>query len=221
MQFRALFFRSLKLFVALCLISLGISLIAKSAIGQSTVSGFSFNLGYLVHLKQGTAMGLVNLTFFLAQIPLLKKLDLKHAFQLGMIVVSSLLTNLFLYDFPWGWFPLPETYPIQVVYLSIGIVVMALGISLMMALDFVFMPYEGFIQLVSKRFDLSFGKLRRNLDLGLVACSLILIVFFKIPNTTVREGTLLFAYGVGTLNHRIIPILNHTSWKNAFESQTS
>ena len=221
MRIKNLFFRSLKLFIALSLISLGISLIAKSAIGQSTVSGFSFNLGVLIHLKQGTALGLVNLAFFLAQIPLLKKLDLKHAFQLGMILVSSLLTNVFLYDFPWAWFPLPSTYPIQLIFLLIGIVVMALGISLMMALEFVYMPYEGFIHLVSERFNLSFGKLRRNLDMGLVVMSLILIILFRIPNTTVREGTLLFAYGVGTLNHQFIPILKKTGWKDVFETQTS
>lgn len=185
------------------------------------MSGFSYNLGVLIHLKQGTALGLVNLVFFLAQIPLLKKLDLKHAFQLGMIVVSSWMTNVFLYDFPWTWFPLPVSYPIQVIYLLIGIGVMALGVSLMMALEFVFMPFEGFIHLVSERYSLSFGKLRRNIDLSLVVLSLILIVLFKIPNTTVREGTLLFAIGVGSLNHRIIPFLKKTGWKEAFESKTS
>jgi len=221
MRFKNLVFRSFKLLLALSLISLGISLIAKSSIGQSTVSGFSYNLGVLIHLKQGTALGLVNLVFFLAQIPLLKKLDLKHAFQLGMIVVSSWMTNVFLYDFPWTWFPLPESYPIQVIYLLIGIGVMALGVSLMMALEFVFMPFEGFIHLVSERTQVSFGKLRRNIDLGLVVLSLILIVLFKIPNTSVREGTLLFAIGVGSLNHRIIPFLKKTGWKDAFESKTS
>jgi uncharacterized membrane protein YczE len=203
--------------ITLSLISLGISLIVKASIGQSTLSGFSYNFGTLLGLKQGTALGLLNFVFFLAQIPLLKKLGLTHFFQVIMIVISTLLTNLFIYDF--NWIPFIHTdYPAQVGLLIIGIAVMALGVALMMVLDFVFMPFEGFIQLLAQRLDVSFGTLRRNIDIILVFLSLTMIFTFKLPNTTVREGTVLFALLVGSLNHRLIPFFKKVGWKDFLES---
>lgn len=205
---------------ALCAIALGISLIVKASIGQSSLSGFSYNLGYLLKMKQGSSLGLINIFFFLAQLPLLKwRLTIKHFFQLAMIVVSTLLTNFFIYDFPWDSLPSASSYPIQLTYLFTGIIVMAFGIALMMALDFVFMPYEGFVQLLSERSRFSFGQLRRNFDVLQVVGSLILILWFKIPNTSVREGTLIFALTVGTLNHYFIPFLKRIGWKAMFEPQ--
>jgi uncharacterized membrane protein YczE len=217
-QFKILFIRSLKLLSALCAIAFGISFIVKASIGQSTLSGFSYNLGVLLNMKQGTTLGWINLLFFLGQLPILKwKLSLKDFFQLGMILMSTLLTNFFIYDFPWGIFPAASSYPIQLIYLFTGILIMALGISLMMALDFVFMPYEGFLHLISEKSTLSFGKLRRIFDVALVFGSLALILLFKIPNTSVREGTVIFALLVGTLNHYVIPFLKKNGWKEALE----
>ena len=219
---RNLLIKSIKLFLALSLIALGISLIVKAAIGQSTLSGLSYNLGVILNIRQGTMMGWVNFMFFAGQIAFLKKnLGIKHVFQLGMIMISTILTNFFLYDFPWGWLPAFPNYPFQLVLLLVGIAIMALGIALMMVLDFVFMPYEGFIQLMAEAFHWSFGTLRRNIDILVVVVSLILIFAFKIPNVSVREGTVLFALLVGTLNHIFIPILKKSSWKTGFERETS
>ena len=181
------------------------------------MSGFSYNLGILFGLKQGTALGLLNFLFFLAQIPLLKKMGLIHFFQVVMIVVSTVLTNLFIYDFNWIPF-IHSDYPAQVGLLLIGIAVMALGVALMMVLDFVFMPFEGFIHLLAQRLDLSFGTLRRTIDIVLVGLSLAMMIIFKLPNTTVREGTVLFALLVGTLNHRLIPFFRKWGWKDFLES---
>ena len=213
-----LFIRSVKLLIALCAIALGISLIVKASIGQSTLSGFSYNLGYLFKMKQGTTLGWINFLFFLGQLPLLKwRLNIKHFFQLGMILVSTFLTNFFIYDFPWEILPSPSIYPIQMIYLLMGILIMALGIALMMALDFVFMPYEGFLHLLSEKTKVSFGLLRRNFDIIQGIGSLVLIIAFQIPNTSVREGTIIFALLVGTLNHYFIPFLKKTGWKDVFE----
>lgn len=181
------------------------------------MSGFSYNVGSLFGLKQGTALGLLNLMFFLAQIPLLKKLGLTHFFQVLMIVVSTVLTNLFIYDFPWIPF-IQADYLAQLGLMFCGIGVMALGVALMMVLDFVFMPFEGFIHLLSHRLGRSFGSIRRNFDLVLVFLSLVVMLVFQRPNTSVREGTILFALLVGTLNHRLMPYFKQWGWKDFLEN---
>lgn len=181
------------------------------------MSGFSYNVGSLIGVKQGTALGLLNLLFFLAQIPLLKKLGLTHFFQVLMIVVSTILTNLFIYDFPWIPF-VQSDYLAQLGLMLSGIGVMALGVALMMVLDFVFMPFEGFIHLLSHRLGRSFGSVRRHLDLLLVFLSLVIMLVSHHPNTAVREGTILFALLVGTLNHRLMPTLKHWGWKDFLEN---
>jgi uncharacterized membrane protein YczE len=76
---------------------------------------------------------------------------------------------------------------------------MSYGVSLMMVADLIFLPFEGFCNVLSVKLKMKFGTLRRYVDILLVVISLGLIYAYNIPNTSVREGTIIYTFLFGTL----------------------
>lgn len=201
--------RILTFIIGILLTALGLALIAKSAIGQSAVSGLAANLAFLGQYKTGTALLALNILFFATEVMILRRrFKALQLLQLPASLGFSVLVNFFLYDIPLVAKLASSNYPIQFMILLVGVVVMALGISLFMEAKLVYMPYEGLNHVLHEEFDVPFGTARRYFDLGLVLISLLLILFFKIPNTTVREGTLILAVLMGTLTNFFMKRLN-------------
>lgn len=201
--------RLLTFIIGILLTALGLALIAKSAIGQSAVSGLAANLAFLGQFKTGTALLALNILFFATEVMILRRrFKALQLLQLPASLGFSVLVNFFLYDIPLIANYASSNYPIQFMILLVGVVVMALGISLFMDAQLVYMPYEGLNHVLHEEFDVPFGTARRYFDLGLVLISLLLILFFKIPNTTVREGTLILAVLMGTLTNFFMKRLN-------------
>lgn len=205
--------KSLKLLVAITVIALGLSFIVKAQIGQSALTGFVSNIGLIGGWTQGTLLLFLNLIFIAGQWILLReRFKLIHALQIGLTFAYSPIVDYFIYIFPFGHLGAEAFYGFRILELVIGVAIMALGVSLMLTLDFVMMPYEGFAKVLSERIRKPFGSTRRITDLLFMAGSLVVMVTFALPNTTLREGTLIFAVLMGTFNNWLVPRLKASIW---------
>lgn len=194
-------FRKLVLLViGILLASFGMSLLIKCNLGQSTVSGISYNIGFIMNMKAGTILAIINYICFLIQILMLgKDFKLFQFFQLGVTVIFSNCVNYFTYDMPFISELAVNNYIVNIGILLTGICFMAYGVSLMIKVDLVYMPFEGFCKVLAEKLNIKFGTLKLYVDGTLVICSVALILLFSIPNTSVREGTIVYACLFGPL----------------------
>ena len=109
------------------------------------------------------------------------------------------IVNFFLYDFSYLANLNLDQYGTQVIGLLIGIVLMSLGVSLMMSVKLVVLPYDAFIVVFSDHFKLPFVKVRTGADFIFVLSSLFMAWAFTLSYMPVREGTVIFAFTVGSL----------------------
>ncbi len=210
--------KSLKLLVAITVIAFGLSFIVKAQIGQSALTGFVSNIGLLTGWTQGNLLLILNLLFIAGQWLLLKdRFKLIHAFQIGLTFAYSPIVDYFIYVLPLGRLEVGVFYGVRLAVLVLGVLIMAFGVSLMLTLDFVMMPYEGFAKVLADKLNKPFGSMRRVTDFVFMAGSVILIMSFSLPNTTLREGTVLFAILMGTFNNAMIPWLKASRWPTLFE----
>ena len=205
--------KSLKLLVAITVIAFGLSFIVKAQIGQSALTGFVSNIGLIGGWTQGTLLLGLNLLFIAGQWVLLRdRFKLMHVFQIGLTFAYSPIVDFFIYTLPLGRLDAGAFYGWRIAMLLIGVVIMAFGVSLMMTLNFVMMPYEGFCNALAEKLNKPFGSMRRTTDYLFMMGSLALMLTFSLPNTTLREGTVLFAVLMGTFNNFMIPKLKVSVW---------
>jgi len=202
--------RSIMLLGGIFISAFGMTLLIKSGLGQSTVSGISYNIGYVTNIKTGTILGLINYLCFIGQVILLKRsFKVIQVFQLLITTIFSSTVNLFMYDFKLISELQVDNYIVNLIILIIGIVFMSYGVSLMMVADLIFLPFEGFCNVLSVKLKIQFGTLRRYVDILLVVISLVLIYVFNIPNTSVREGTIIYTFLFGTLLNIFMKVIKN------------
>jgi len=186
--------------VAIATIGFGMSLIIKANLGQSTVSGFTNALAHVLSIKAGTVLIYFNLICFVFEIILLgKKVKPLIILQPLLSLVFGNVVNFFLYDFVYLANLTFDSYVFQIVGLFIGIIMMSLGISLMMSVKLVVLPYDAFIVVFSDHYKIPFVKVRTGADFIFVISSLVMAWAFTLSYMPVREGTVIFALTVGSL----------------------
>ena len=154
------------------MIGFGMSLIIKANLGQSTVSGFTNALAHVINIKAGTVLIYFNLLCFVFELILLgKKVKPILILQPLLSLVFGNIVNFFLYDFGFIAQLNLSNYGFQVIALLIGIVMMSLGVSLMMSVKLVVLPYDAFIVVFSEHFKIPFIKVRTGADVLFVLSS--------------------------------------------------
>ena len=128
-------------FIAISIIGFGMSLIIKANLGQSTISGFTNALAHVLNMKAGTILIYFNLICFVFELILLKsKIKPILILQPLLSLVFGNVVNFFLYDFAILANLDLNNYGFQMIGLLIGIILMALGVSLMMSVKLIVLP---------------------------------------------------------------------------------
>ena len=197
------------LILGIVISAFGMTLLIKSYLGQSTISGISNNIGIITDIKTGTVLAFINYICFIGQIILLRH-DFKPI-QIVQLIVTTLfgyIVNLFLYDIGFIANLQLSNYGLKSLVLFVGIVFMAYGVSLMMIANLTFMPFEGLCNVIALKLHRQFGTIRRYIDILFVIISFGIIIIFKIPNTTVREGTIIYTLVFGPLTNIFMKSIN-------------
>ena len=172
----------------------GIAFITRAGLGTSPVSGLPFVLSLVISM--GTFTFLFNMTFLVLEALLRKKFTIQQTFQIPITFFFSFCIDVAMrfiptrFGGPWG----PSF-----VYLVIGCIIMALGISFEVIADVIMLPAEAFVRELSKKAGIPFGNAKVAFDstLTILAMVVALIAFHKLNG--VREGTLINALCVGQL----------------------
>lgn len=175
--------------------SLGISLITKAELGTSPISSIPYTLSIGFPLSLGMFTLFYSLLLIVIQLVILGR---RFPRQFWLQLPVSLGFSLFI-DLSMGslWFLTPESYPVKVICLLVGCLVLGVGVFMEMAASVVMLPGECTIKAISVTWNKDFGKTKVAVDLTMALSAAVLGFLLYGALTGVREGTLISALLVG------------------------
>lgn len=183
--------------IGLFINSLGVSFITKANLGTSPISSipYTLSLGFKPTLGQFTIYFSVFL--ILLQILILRKNFQKE--QLLQFPVSIIFGYFIDMTMEMLFFLNPTVYPMKIVSLIIGCIILGFGVYLEVLADVVMLPGEAFVKAVSSTFHTEFGITKVCFDATMtITAGIISFVLFK-ELKGVREGTIIAALIVGLI----------------------
>ena len=113
-------------------------------------------------------------------------------------------------SFLFGWFTdfgmwmvsfIPaDTYPVRMLMVLIGIVILGFGVSLSVIANVIMNSGEAFVKAVSDKIHMNFGNVKIGFDVLCVVTALILsLIFFNFKIVGTREGTIISAFMTGVI----------------------
>lgn len=198
------------LLISLFVMTLGVALCVRSALGSSVISTIPFvmslagDAGKAPALTIGDYTSLMNIILVIGQIIVLRRqFHLVQLFQLvigflfgWLIDVNMALTSHFSFDGLWR----------QIAAQISGCVVLALGIAMEVRCGSVTMPGEGMPVAIMRRWGIPFPKAKIGIDISLVVVAVVLgfIYFGRWMWNVIGPGTLFAMISVGM----IVKLLN-------------
>ena len=189
--------RYLFFIVGLYVNSLGISLITKAELGTSPISSIPYTLSIGFPLSLGMFTLFYSLLLIVIQLVILGR---RFPRQFWLQLPVSLGFSLFI-DLSMGslWFLAPESYPVKLICLLVGCLVLGIGVFMEMAASVVMLPGECTIKAISSTWNKDFGKTKVAVDLTMALSAAALGFFLYGALTGVREGPLISALLVGLI----------------------
>lgn len=176
--------------LAICVIitGLGASLTMKASLGIGAYDAAAMSISKTLIIKVGTVAMCINIFCVLLQIIVLKKEFKPIQFlQIGIAVLLGTVVNFFLYNI-WSQITV-SAYAVKFMLFLSGIIICAFAVSIIMAINVVSMPLEGFCMALSDKINVNFGKVRQYADIVSIGVVLIFTFLFS-TQLTLREGTI-------------------------------
>ena len=196
--------RSILYVGGLYVLSNGVAMAIKSNLG---ISPINVNPFVFSEIFTGITMGMFTTTLLLLFI-LIEFLILRKKFKVANLVeiLPSFIFGFFvdLSHGIWSRLPAPSSYPMQLVLLLVGSVVLSSGLVIYMNAKLINMPAEGIVVVIAQAIpNGTFPKVKTWLDITLVSTAIIISLLYFGRLHGIREGTLWFAINTG----RIMPIV--------------
>lgn len=174
---------------------LGVALSVAADLGTSPISSLPFVLSVVTPLSMGTITFIMNMVFVLLQILILKK-DFKkwYVLQIPGLFLFSAFIDLNNYLLSGACI---DAYWQQFLIMLAGCVVLAFGIFLLIKADFVMMPGDFLVRIISKVAKKNFGHVKIGFDCIIVAAAAIVSFASLQCIVGIREGSLVAAVLVG------------------------
>ena len=180
-----------RLMVGLMLYGLALSLIVQARLGVPPWDVLAQGLAKTFHLQFGTGIILVSAIVMLAWIPLKQKPGVG---SIANAVLIGVWANFFL-----TWLKPGENYLISALMFLAGMILVALATGIYISADLGAGPRDGLMIGTSRRFERPLWVVRTGYELIALACGWALGGQF-------REGTVVFALGIGYLMQHSIRI---------------
>lgn len=190
--------------LAICVIitGFGASLTMKASLGIGAYDAAAMSVSQLLIIKVGTVAMCFNISCVLLQILVLKKEFKPLQFlQIGISILLGTVVNFFLYSIL-GQLSV-SAYPARLMLFVAGIIICAFAVAIIMAINIVSMPLEGFCMAISNKLNINFGKIRQYADVISIAVAIVFTLLFG-SALTLREGTILGMIMFGPLLDRFI-----------------
>lgn len=179
----------------LFLYSFGIAITAKAALGIAPISTFPYALSFILPFSFGICTFFLTITYILIQKVLLGKNFEKRQY---LQIVVGILFSTFV-DF--SMFLLSginiTTYISKLIYLVLGSIVIALGITLSVVSNVITPPAEGAINAIAIKFNKKFGNVKIFFDSTIVILAIIVSLIFLGRLEGFKEGTIISIFVTG------------------------
>lgn len=193
--------------VSLFVNAMGIAFITKALLGTSPITSVTYVLSMFTPLTIGQWTIVLNLLFVLFELPFMTRKELKDDLRMFLLQIPiSLCFGTFI-DLSMNmlyWLE-PVKYIDQIIYLLVGCVILAAGITLEVKANVAMMAGEYFVRVISQRFHGEFGYVKLYFDITLVCIACLFSICFMSGIYGVREGTVAAALLVGPIVHFISP----------------
>lgn len=189
--------RSVLLSIGMIIMSFGVAFSIKSELGTSSISSVPYVTSVISGLSVGVTTIIMNSLFILAQIIILRKrYEWIQLLQLPAVVLFGVMIDVAGIVLE----PIPvSNYFQRWVLCIVGILLLALGVSLEVTADFVTTPGEGLVIAICKVTPMKFGNMKVLFDVILVCVAVVLSFAFLGKLDGVREGTVASAVFVGLI----------------------
>lgn len=183
--------------IGLFIMALGVSVSKISNLGVSPVNSVPSVLSDILQVDMGICTTGVFLVLIVIQIIILRKefqpvnlLQVVCSFMFGYFVsiTNKLSVNIL---------PQCNSYIIQLLYVFISIILVAMGILLYLEASILSLPGEGVMQAISNKTGIALSTAKLFFDWSLVTIAVVTSLIFTRSLMGVREGTVLAAFGVG------------------------
>lgn len=185
----------------------GIAFITKAMLGTSPITSVNYVLSMFTPLTMGQWTIIVNLLFVLSELLMMTKAQLRADLRMYLIQIPvSLCFGTFI-DISMtslSWLN-PATYPMQIVSMLAGCVILAGGITLEVKADVAMVAGEFFVRVLARRINGDFGYVKLGFDVGNVIVACVFSMLFIGGIHGVREGTVAAALLVGPIVHFLTP----------------
>ena len=201
--------RYLLLLVGLSIMAFGVAFSIKASLGTSPISSVPYVLSLFTPLTVGTATITMHCFFILMQILILRKNY--HFIQLMQLPIAFFFG--YLTDFGvWAVRGISyHAYWQQWILCLIGILLVAVGVSLEVKAGVVVLAGEGVVLAICQVLPVKFGYMKVGFDVTLVVIACVLSLVFTHQLQGVREGTVAAAIMVGLIAKQLGKVLNR--WK--------
>jgi uncharacterized membrane protein YczE len=176
-------------------LALGVAVAVKADLGTTPANSIAFVLSKILSLDHGFLTGVIYASYVLIQLAILRReFRLNNLLQAGAAMMFGgfvFICNHILA------FPVPEFYPMRLLFLLIGVSIIGLGIMLYLRANLLPQPPEGLILAVQKKTGWKLHNIKVFFDCSvvIVGAAISLIITRKIIG--VREGTLIAMLGIG------------------------
>lgn len=189
--------RYILLIIGLFLAAMGVAFTRHGELGVSPISSVPNVLSYkFTFFTMGTWLIIWNCVLILGQIVILRRkfkpiefLQVPLSFLFGYFTDFGLWCVSFIPS---------EAYPMRLLMVVIGVVVLGLGISLAFIAGVIMNSGEAFVKAVADTTGFEFGNVKIGFDIFCVVSAVILsLVFFDFKIVGAREGTVISALFTG------------------------
>ena len=195
------FKRYLFLGIGLFVMSFGVAFSIKANLGTSPISSVPYVISLIFPLTVGTVTIVMHCVFILLQVLILRKrYQLIQLMQLPVAFVFGVMTDLAVWLLGGVTY---SSYPMQWFLCIIGIVMVAVGVSMEVAANIVTLAGEGLVLAICEVAPVKFGNMKMCFDGILVVTAVLIGICAKGVLLGVREGTVAAAVFVGMLSKQI------------------
>jgi uncharacterized membrane protein YczE len=194
--FNPLFFRR----AALCLLgnfvlAFGVAVAVKADLGITPVNSIAFVLSRVFSIDHGFMTGVIYACYVLIQLAILRReFRLNNLLQAGAALMFGWFVFLCNHALA---FPVPQLYPVRLLFLLAGIVIIGLGIMLYLRADLLPQPAEGLILAIEKKTGWKLHNIKVVFDSSVVVIAAVISIITVKRIIGIREGTLISMLGIG------------------------
>lgn len=183
----------------------GVALSTQAGLGATPISSVPWVLTTVTPLSYGTLTLLMNILFVALQFGILRKRFSPFQFlQIPATFLFGLCIDLGM----WLTRPLvTDCYPLQVLMLVCGAVLLAVGIGCQIHSDYLCVPGDALVKTISAEFGVRLPRVKISFDAFLTVSALILSWIFLGRIEGVREGTFISVFLVGLFVGLALPRL--------------